>query len=202
MTTRYKSTLRAAACLATALCAATALHAKTPRQMLETMPAELRPNNATPILQPDSISPCTVRCKVADGTTMEITALPPSSSAEQGATPLFCLLTTCNTPEPETTCDLYTPDWQRVKSIPLAPYAPSLMAKPDTMDATEYAKAQKLMDFPLVEAHFTTKSPATVELSLHVPMLGREDKPRVDAILIRKEYKITPKGLQNIDVNQ
>lgn len=78
---------------------------------------------------------------------MEITLLPPHSAA---ATPdtLFCLLTTRNTPEPETTCDIYGEDWQRVKSIPTTPFAASLTAKPDTMDLTEYSRLQKLIEMP------------------------------------------------------
>lgn len=183
----------------TAALAALSVQAKTPRQMFETMPPELHPNSLTEL--PDSISPNTVRCKAADGTTMEITLLPPHSAA---ATPdtLFCLLTTRNTPEPETTCDIYGEDWQRVKSIPLTPFAASLTAKPDTMDLTEYSRLQKLIEMPLVEAHFTDKSPATLQLSLHVPLLGKEDRQRVKAILVRKECKMDDNELHIIDKNQ
>ena len=196
MTTSYRhTTLRTAAmmCILTAIGAAISAETKTPRQMFGKMPTELHIANAQAL--PDSISPNTMRYKAADGTTMEIT----STGAAGASASLFCLLTTRSTPEPETTCDIYTQDWQKVKSIPLAPFAASLTAKPDTMDVAEYGRRLRLIELPLVEAHFTSKVPATLELTLHVPLLGKEDKQRVNAILVKKEYKIVNEELHSVD---
>ena len=183
-------------CILTAIGAAMSAEAKTPRQMFETMPTELHIANAP--AQLDSISPNTMRYKAADGTTMEIT----STGTAGASAPLFCLLTTRSTPEPETTCDIYTQDWQKVKSISLAPFTASLTAKPDTMDVAEYGRRLRLIELPLVEAHFTSKAPATLELTLHVPLLGKEDKQRMKAILVRKECKMDGNGLHIVDQNQ
>lgn len=204
MTKYMRTSMRtiATACLAATICTAPG-QAKTPRQMFETMPAELHIHNTVAM---DSISPVTMRCNASAGTTMEMTALPcsavPTANAAVASDTLFYLLTTRNTPESETTCDIYDQDWQRIKSIPLSPYATSLIAKPDTMGAAEYREIRKLIDLPLVEAHFTSKSPATLELSLHIPLLGKKDRQRMNAILVRKEYQIVGTELQVIDYNQ
>ena len=81
--------------------------------MFETMPAELHIHNTVAM---DSISPVTMRCNASAGTTMEMTALPcsavPTANAAVASDTLFYLLTTRNTPESETTCDIYDQDWQ------------------------------------------------------------------------------------------
>lgn len=170
------------------------LKAKTPRQMLESLPVELHVNNVVAV---DSVSPTTMSWKAAEGTTIEIAALP-SSSANK-ADSLFCVLTTCNTPEPETTCAIYDTNWQKVKSLPLDIYSDALIAKPDSISEKDFRQIKRRVEMPLVEAHFSRTQPSTIVLRLHVPLLDKEDKKRVESILTTKEAIVNNTRISIVD---
>jgi hypothetical protein len=70
----------------------------------------------------------------------------------------------------------------------LSPEPTSLIQRPDTMSQERFEQLQRLIDPLMVSAEM---SPADLSLSFSVstPMLLKEDKERVKAILLQRKFK-------------
>lgn len=99
--------------------------------------------------------------------------------------PVYCLLRTVSAPENHSDMTLYDEAWKETGRVDID--GVSLVQRPDTMSDKRFEDLCKLIEFQLVEAHFVDVE--TVELKLNVPMLSKEDRQQLDAILVRRKMK-------------
>lgn len=96
-----------------------------------------------------------------------------------------CVLRTVPTPEPHTSAVVYDAEWNVLKRLDLD--SEPLTERNDTMSAQRYEELCKLIEFPLVEAHFENAS--TIELTLNVPMVSKEERKKLEAILVKRKLR-------------
>lgn len=120
---------------------------------------------------------------------MEIARQPVS-----GADSVFCMLTTVATPERDTQADIYDKDWNRAGEVPLADI--SLVQRPDTMGENAFSELTKLIEIKIVEAHFVDAS--TIAVKQNVPLVSRDERKRLDAILVERKLKWDGKSFQTL----
>lgn len=96
-----------------------------------------------------------------------------------------CLLRTVPTPEPNTSAALYDEEWKQIKQLNLDTV--SLTKRPDTMSVKRYDELCKLIEFPLVEAHFEDAS--TIKLRLNVPLVSKDEREKLAAIIVQRKMK-------------
>ncbi len=98
---------------------------------------------------------------------------------------LCCVLRTVPTPEPHTSATLYDEDWKQIKQIDLDSI--SFLERPDTMSVERYKELCKLIEFPLVEAHFEDAS--TIILKQNVPLVSKKERDSLAAIIVQRKAK-------------
>lgn len=96
-----------------------------------------------------------------------------------------CLLRTVPTPEPSTSAVLYDEEWKQIKRLTLDTV--SFTTRPDTMSIAQYDELCKLIEFPLVEAHFEDAS--TIDLRLNVPLVSKDEREKLAAIIVQRKMK-------------
>lgn len=102
---------------------------------------------------------------------------------------LICMVRTYQGEAPESVIRFYRSDWKTADGqMILSPEPTSLIQRPDTMSQERFEQLQRLIDPLMVSAEM---SPADLSLSFSVstPMLLKEDKERVKAILLQRKFK-------------
>lgn len=98
---------------------------------------------------------------------------------------LYCLLRTVAVPERETVAYIYNNVWEKVADVVFDDV--TLLQRPDTMSQENFAELEKLIEFRMMEAHFSDAE--TLVLQQNVPMTSKEDKTRLQAILTQRKLK-------------
>ena len=75
--------------------------------------------------------------------------------------------------------------WEKVADVVFDDV--TLLQRPDTMSQENFAELEKLIEFRMVEAHFSDAE--TLVLQQNVPMTSKEDKTRLQAILTQRKLK-------------
>lgn len=115
--------------------------------------------------------------EILDGITMEIGRL------FNGSDSVFCVLKTVCTPEKSTVAYIIDSNWCK-QSVITFDYT-AMLHKPDAISEAEYEVLLKLIEFPLVEAHFAEDTPTMLHLALNVPLLSNEEKERLKQIILQ-----------------
>lgn len=98
---------------------------------------------------------------------------------------VYCVLSTVATPEKDTQAYIYDKDWNKIGDVSF--YDAGLFQRPDTMNENTFEELNKLIEFPLVEAHFIDD--ATMTVILNVPLVSKEDRKRLIAILTERKLR-------------
>ena len=103
---------------------------------------------------------------------------------------LLCVVSTFLGPQPESVLTFYDKEWHPVQVDDFVPQiqAADLMHRPDTMDVDEYDRLVRLIDPVMTSASFSP-SDASLTFRLSTPLLSANDRQRVDAILVDRNYK-------------
>lgn len=110
-----------------------------------------------------------------DSTVMVEMARLPSAGADS----VYCMLATVATPEKETQAYIYNKEWHKIEDVHLCEM--NFVQRPDTMNEETFSEINKLIEFPIAEAHFIDATAIVVRLN--VPLLSKEERKRLDAIL-------------------
>lgn len=185
--------------------AAISAAAQSVGQMLTTMPDSIFPyltaaqrSELLNIKRVDAATPAVLRSKFGNdikllrcdddrmtlrtdsAATMEMARLATNSGDS-----LYCLLRTLGVPEKETAGYIYNKEWRKVADVDME--SVSLLQRPDTMTAETYAALLQLIEFPIVEARFLDNK--TLVLRQHVPMISKEERKQLEAILVEKRMR-------------
>lgn len=183
----------------------TTLHAQSVGEMFVSIPDSLFPymvpQQRTEILKLKSIDPTEpaightifqteVKLSLLSENILKM-ELSPSITMELGrlstdTDSVFCLIKTVSAPEKISVGYIYNKEWKKIEELNLAAY--TLTAKPDTMSLERYEELIKMIEFPMVEAHFG-ETPEELTITLNAPMLSAEDKKSLKAILLQTKAK-------------
>ena len=100
---------------------------------------------------------------------------------------IFCLLYTMPAPEHTSCARLYDRNWNQIAFIDFCDSC--LLAVSDTLDDNEYADLNKLIEFPVIEAHFNREDVSTVFLNQESVMLNSEEKNKLHPLLMQRTLK-------------
>ncbi len=103
---------------------------------------------------------------------------------------ILCVVNTYQGPEPESVVRFYDPSWKPLSDDGLlAPFdKEALVRKPDTMAMEEYERLSRMIDPCLIAASVNPQE-KSLTFSLSKPLLSKDDKQALDAILLQKYVK-------------
>lgn len=113
---------------------------------------------------------------------------------------ILCLIRTVWAPEAESWWSFYDTSWKPLSGsfgLPELPKALSTKSgfdkilsqftfRPDTLDEARFAELRKFIDPVMIRAEFAEVEPVLI-LSLSTPMLGKDDRREVEAILLQRK---------------
>lgn len=138
----------------------------------------------------DTLTADFTEVKLNEATTLQMKLLPTVNRDT-----VVCLLTTWTSGDNgESKIQFFTPQWQplpvqRFLGVSsLQDFADQLTIRPDHLSTTEYEKLKAMIDPVMVEASLHAESDE-LSLRLSLPLLSKEDKEKVKAILASAQLK-------------
>lgn len=133
----------------------------------------------------DSIGKSFLRATLNESATIEMKVLP---SADGDS--LICLIKTFRAPQKESTVTIYSQDWKKQKTIIFD--NSDLLARPDTMTASDFDKYKTQTDSFLISAEFEQTGDAiTVTLSPTITFPNGKGEPKAVSLLRRFKWNGT-----------
>ncbi len=111
------------------------------------------------------------------------------------STQLICMVNTFRAPEPESSLRFYTTDWQPIDNVPGLPSLadPTLLFDTffecnDTIPSSELEQLKKMVDPVMVSISLPVDEESVI-LQLSTPFLLKDEKERLDAVLVQRKFK-------------
>lgn len=98
----------------------------------------------------------------------------------------YCVIKTYAAPEQESVCSMYDKEWTKTADVSVKDV--EITQRPDTMSEERYDELLKMIEMPLVSMTFG-EQPTEIIVEPHIPLLAREDKEQLKAILAKKRLK-------------